>query len=81
MLIMLSPPASLPIKGEVTTHTTVKWPIAVSVLKECVLNQQNLLIKFLFKPESEPRDVEPRLLNKCKQIATIIQNDSLIPHA
>ena len=24
-----SPPASLPIQGQVTKHTTVKWPIAL----------------------------------------------------
>ena len=26
-----SPPASLPLKGQVTRHTTVKWPIGVEV--------------------------------------------------
>ena len=30
-----SPPASLPIQGQVTKHTTVKWAIAYSMCKVC----------------------------------------------
>ena len=36
-----SPPASLPLKGQVTRHTTVKWPIAI----HC---DGHILISFVF---------------------------------
>ena len=30
-----SPPDSLPLKGQVTRHTTVKWPIQNPALSKC----------------------------------------------
>ena len=82
-----SPPASLPLKGQVTGHTTVKWPIALYLLvkqkENLTLHQESLRALFrapLQLTQDQPTNVCFREMFAYSGICYMYMRENIVHH-